>query len=744
MYLFRYFTALILHIDIDSFKADLRSSVLCSGEDKDISLDEAVKNYNETLTELMDKHCPVIVKKVKMNKAPWMDAELRDLRRMRRRAERAHNKRNSSESHRKYRDLCKKFSVDEFKKRCHYVKASLKSSSGDIKMLYKKLNRLLGKPDSNLPDYCDGTSLANEFGQFFDNKVIQIRDEINASPSTSSSSASSPDLNIDTGLSQFNPVSLEETIGCIKNMSNKFCAFEPLPTFLLKECVDELAPSVCNIINQSIIQNEFPCMLKKAIIKPTLKDENIDPDILRNYRPVSNLPVLSKILEKVVLDQLNTYLEHNELHCPVQSGYRANHSCETLLTRMNDDVLKEINQGDLVILLLLDLSAAFDTIDHEILTQRLLDEFGISGSALDWMKDYLVGRSFFVKIDQKLSDAFCLLFGVPQGSLLGPILFILYIKTLEAIARKYGLRIHLYADDSQLFISLSPADTDEWIASKQAVEACLLEIREWMTSNFMKVNEKKTQLLLIGKKASLNSMSISVELNFGEVILLPTECKKDTWISLGIKLDENFNMDRQINSVKQKCNWTLMNLRRISFYLDQDTKIMLVKQLVVSKLDYCNSLYMNLAKCRLRKLSSVLNSCIRYIYNIDDTSLYLIPYYSKSHILPMDMRIKFKVCLLVFKILNGQAPEYLCELVERDSLEGCKNTRLRPDHDSFRLKVPKLPSSKIDNRRFSNYAPETWNSLPLTIRSSNDVSLFKKLLKTHYFDTLLAVSAPGC
>ena len=108
------------------------------------------------------------------------------------------------------------------------------------------------------------------------------------------------------------------------------------------------------------------------------------------------------------------------------------------------------------------------------------------------------------------------------------------------------------------------------------------------------------------------------------------------------------------------------------------------------------------------------------------------------------MRIRFKVCLLVFKILNGMAPSYLSDLVERDSLADCKNTRLRPDHDTFRLKVPRLPSSQIDLRRFSNYAPETWNSLPLIIRSSSDVSEFKKLLKTHYFQMMISVSAPGC
>ena len=192
--------------------------------------------------------------------------------------------------------------------------------------------------------------------------------------------------------------------------------------------------------------------------------------------PISNLSTMSKILEKVVVSQLTKYLEENNLHSSSQSGYRAFHSCETLLVRLQDDVLNNIGKGKVVIMLLLDLSAAFDTIDHDILLKRLLCELGIGGSALDWLKSYLDDRSFRVKIDQSLSDALCILFGVPQGSLLGPILFIIYIKPLQEIAKKYGLEIYLYADDSQLFISFAPSNVKEWSSAKNLIEACLGEV----------------------------------------------------------------------------------------------------------------------------------------------------------------------------------------------------------------------------------------------------------------------------
>ena len=443
---------------------------------------------------------------------------------------------------------------------------------------------------------------------------------------------------------------------------------------------------------------------------------------------------MSKILEKAILSQLNRYLESESLHCPVQSGYRPNHSCETLMISLMDDVLKRMGNGDVVILLLLDLSAAFDTIDHNILVQRLMNDFGITDTALQWLESYLEGRSFSVNINQALSDAICLLFGVPQGSLLGPILFILYIKPLRDIALKYGLEIHLYADDAQLYISFIPTKISDWESLRENISLCLHEIREWMVSNCMKINESKTQLLVIAKKLVLRNLDVDINLDFGGATVLPTECKGDKWISLGVKLDECMAMDRQLNEVKQKCNWTLLNLRRVTCYLDESCRIMLVKQMVIMQLDYCNSIYMNLPQTRFKKLCSVLNSGIRFIYNIKDRNLELLPYYLKAHILPMKQRVHFKICMMTHKVVYGTAPPYMCNLLKRE--EHSVNTRLRPDLDNLRLKVPKLPISKLESRRFSIYAPELWNSLPFSMRATQNLDSFKTCLKTSYFRAL--------
>ena len=441
------------------------------------------------------------------------------------------------------------------------------------------------------------------------------------------------------------------------------------------------------------------------------------------------------ILERTVLNQLNIHLTRYSLYSEVQSGYRPNHSCETLLVRMCDDINKEIEAGNVVIVVLLDLSAAFDTIDHKILLEKLLKDYGITGSALQWMKSYLEERYFCVKIDDTQSSFLELLFGVPQGSLLGPILFILYIKALQKIAAKHGLDIQLYADDSQLYISFHPNRATQFSDVRDRTNRCLAEIKAWMVSNFMKLNESKTELMVIGKSHVLKKCELCVSLQFGSTTILPTECKGDSWKSLGVKFDETLSMERQINSVKKKCSWTMMNLRTIGRYLDENIKLMMVKQLVISKLDYCNSLYMNLPKTRLNKLKSILNGAVRFIYNINDRTTDLVPYYKKSHILPIDQRIFFKICLLTHKTVHGTAPCYLKELVEMDlELNASTNTRSKIEGDHLRLKIPRTANTKVDARRFSNYAPVAWNSLPLTIRCITDTDCFKRMLKNHLYN----------
>ena len=246
------------------------------------------------------------------------------------------------------------------------------------------------------------------------------------------------------------------------------------------------------MINLSLLSGYVPQSFKVAVIKPLLKKPTLDPGVLANYRPISNLPFLSKILEKVVTKQLCDFLHNNSLFEDFQSGFRVHHSTETALVKVNNDLLIASDNGLVSVLVLLDLSAAFDTIDHNILLQRLEHQIGIKGTALSWFRSYLSDRSQFVHVNDESSINTTVSHGVPQGSVLGPILFTLYMLPLGNIIRNHSINFHCYADDTQLYLTIKPDESNQ--LSK--LQTCLKDIKSWMSCNVLMLNSEKTEILV--------------------------------------------------------------------------------------------------------------------------------------------------------------------------------------------------------------------------------------------------------
>ena len=316
---------------------------------------------------------------------------------------------------------------------------------------------------------------------------------------------------------------------------------DPLPTGLVKDCIDVLVTPIVSIVNLSLFEGCFPTHFKSALVSPLLKKPTLNRDDMKNYRPVSNLSFLSKILEKIVASRLNSHINSSHTSNDYQSAYRKFHSTETTL-KIHNDILSSTDDGRVTALTLLDPSAAFDTIDHTILLRRLGNWFGVSGKALDWFKSYLTGRSQRIKLGNCLSSRSDLSFGVPQGSVLGPLLFTLYTTPLSSLVSGHAIPHHLYADDSQLYVSFSSGDS---AAAQNGLQSCLASVQSCMSTNKLKLNPDKTEFLLIGNERQRSKYLSMFLIELLGVETYPAKSARN----LGVISDKNFNFRLHISAI---------------------------------------------------------------------------------------------------------------------------------------------------------------------------------------------------
>ena len=310
---------------------------------------------------------------------------------------------------------------------------------------------LHSNPESVLPSHQSNECLADRFVTYFSDKITKTRDSFSSNDSFRLPAPS--DL---PSFDSFKTVSDEEIQKAIMKSPTKSCLLDPWPTFLVKECLDILVPLITKLVNCSLSEGVVPADFKKAVVTPLIKKASLPPDDLKNYQPVSGLCFISKLVERVVASQLNDYVCSNGLENVEQSAYKLGHSTETALLSIKNDVHLALARGEATAVVLLDQSAAFDTIDHGTLLDCWSSWFGVGGVVLEWIKSYLSDRSQCVKIGSILSDTKKLLFGVPQGSVLGPILFSLYTTPLSKVIRNHpGIGFHFYADDTQLYVHLT-------------------------------------------------------------------------------------------------------------------------------------------------------------------------------------------------------------------------------------------------------------------------------------------------
>ena len=370
---------------------------------------------------------------------------------------------------------------------------------------------------------------------FFINKFRQIRTSIDQHKLQTQNCTTQTSLTI---FDSFHPVTITQLHTIINSSKPSSCALDPIPTSLLLECLDVILPTLTHIIDTSILSGQFPTNMKTAIVKPLLRKCSLDIDKLKNYRPVSNLSFMSKFFEEVVLQQLVDYLDNNNLLCTSQSVYRPHHSTETLLLKTANNILLGLDKRHVSLLTLLDLSSAFDTIDHNILLDRLNYLHGISGTCLSCFRSYLSNRRQSVAIANRISSAKELHYGVLQGSVLGPILFVLCIQPHSNLIKQHSLSVHLFADDIQIKIYVLPQHVHVAISS---VEICISDVKYWMIEKKLQLNNEKTECLLIRPNKCTQNFNCT-SLSFGRnVISFSTTAK-----NLGFHFTDDMRIDTHI------------------------------------------------------------------------------------------------------------------------------------------------------------------------------------------------------
>ena len=369
----------------------------------------------------------------------------------------------SSEDLKNLRTATNLYHASIIKAKRAYNCSLISSSITNPRHLWKNINTIFHRsPLPALPTNDSLSSLSHSFAKFFSDKIHKLHTSLLFNHTAASPHVPPPST--PPSFSSFTPVTIDDVSSLLSRSPDTNCDLDPIPTSLLKKCSHILLPTITNIINLSISTGIFPDQFKSCSVHPHLKKANLNKEDLSNYRPISHLSFLSKLTERVVKLRLTDYLSSNNLLNPFQSAYIKHHSTETTLLSVHDHIIKAMSHQQVTCLTLLDLSAAFDTIDHTILLERLSSWFELTSTALSWVKSYLLDRSFNVSIDGAVSPVYQLLYGVPQGSVLGPLLFILYTTPLSTVISNSSANHHLYADDTQLFLSFSAASYSHSIA----------------------------------------------------------------------------------------------------------------------------------------------------------------------------------------------------------------------------------------------------------------------------------------
>ena len=669
-------------------------------ENKDVNA--ATEELIHTIKYTADQHAPMVITKVRerRNYIPWYTSELRDI--IAQKNELISDYYYYGLDSFKIRIKCISNKISHMKRslKKKYITEKLAEYKDDPKKCWSAINLITNRTEVKHTEEPEGITqeTANTYNKYFATIGSEIQDKLNITTQ----------MKDFCGLKGF--VFKPETNTSIKKLIEKIrkdvaTGADEVGAKLIKDASEVLAPVLAQIINIGYETCTFPDCMKKATIKALHKKD--DPDKISNYRPISILPTISKVFERAATDQLVEHLEKNKLLSNHQHAYRKGHSTQTCLTLVTNYIYKLLDRKKYAAIASLDLSKAFDSISHALMLNKLA-KLNLSEGTLKWIKSYLTNRKQKSKFRKFTSEEEPITSGVPQGSIIGPLLFLCFTND---ISKEFEgkCKIVAYADDTQLLIEATSLEQ----LIKNTEEAITIA-QKWFSENSMKNNIGKTEVLIINtRKDNLTNIKIRVKDDGKPIAIKPKPHIK----ILGVWIDDQLNWDKQVKNVKQKSLNSIRNLHRVNHLLPIKLKVNLYNSLVTPNFDYADIVWGGCGKVNSQKLQVAQNFAVKSItgHRKYDSATHSM---KQLKFLNLNQRRTVHEAVFTHKSLLQLNPE----TNNADYLQQRPTSNTR-NATQGKLNLPKHRTSKFQHSPLYRTI-KSWNSCPDTI-SKDSVKIHK-------------------
>ena len=700
---------------LDKFLADLGQVnwdvVLCC-EDLDLATDMFTRKFRHVL----NMHAPWIISQQRKSFCPWITEDTKKLmgqrdqlkQRAKELAVRDQGYQVSDEQKAvwaEYKQLRNRINNtkhnDEVRYKAEKVNENLESPS----KVWATAKTFMGWESFGTPNQLEVSNtivtkpriIAELLNNFFINKVITIRNGLRKLPAwleTCKKVMLGKRCSLD--ISHVSLLSVKKLLKSLK--SSRSSSVDELDSFAVKVSAEHIARPMHHIITLSLMQRKFPTSWKYSKIIPLHKKASKLE--MSNYRPVSILSPLSKVLEKIIYQQIYNYFTANKLFHPNLHGFRQNRSTQTALLQMYDRWVRAASQGQVSGVILLDLSAAFDLVDADILVEKLRI-YGVEDDLLAWVLSYMTDRHQGVWIDHVFSTFVPHSIGVPQGSILGPLFFLIYYNDLPS---SLSCSVDAYADDSTLSATgTSVAEINETLT------ADCTKVVNWMASNQFKLNASKTHLLTVGTRERLRTLDYQVSVAMDGVQLAVSEEKSE--LLLGCELQPDLKWHSQIEKLQVKLKKRLVGLTSLKYVLPFPARNQVTLAMFNSTLVYCLPLFGGCYASEINQLQVLQNKAAQIVTHSPPRS-HRLPMYLKLKWLTVNQLAAYHTLLAVFRMKNSGEPEYLA-------------TIFRVEGGAGRMILPRTRLTLFMNS-FAWRGAALWNRMPMNLRKCMKISSFKK------------------